>query len=200
MPSALQNTGQSMRNRLRSHRLAITVKMTSSGSDALLRSSPCEADGPDRLGRGSTLRTGDAGDGKCPVSTAALKCTPRHSGRYRFADRTMRCERIARNAQNLDLGVIRVGDETAVEPAGTSSDCRQTLADPPTRTGFCCRQTLPVCQKLAADFGGQGFERSLIASDQARTECRTARISRVYPAATRSSDITPKPFFTFSSK
>jgi hypothetical protein len=86
---------------------------------------------------------------------------------------------IGSDAEKLDLGFVRVGDEAALEPAGTAGDRRQALPDPATGAGFGGHQALAIGQKQAADFGGKRFERRFD-----RTELIRAR-SAEWPITSR---------------
>ena len=156
-----------MSNRLRAHGFPVTLKTMTGGVELSFRAGPGKADGADGSAWRPPFRAGNAGDGQRPIGVAVCQGTQSHGGCCRFAHGTVRGQGVGSYPEKLELGFIRVGYETALEPSGTSGDGRQALPNPATGAGFRGRQALAIGQQQAADFGGKAFQRRLIVSSPA---------------------------------
>jgi hypothetical protein len=73
---------------------------------------------PDRLLGGAAAGTGDASHRDSDVGVRARQGTRRHGTRDRIAHRAMAQDGFPRHTQHFALGLVRVGDEGAVDHVG----------------------------------------------------------------------------------
>src|SRR5688572_13559755 len=147
---------------------------------------PGKAHRANRLVGAATGRTGDSGHGDRDRGLAARERTERHLARGFFAHGAMARERLAAHAEEFLLGGVRVGHEAALEPFGGSGDRGHRLRHPAAGAGLGGDELLARAPQALADGFRQGFH-------HAKKRCTAARTTSAYPAATRSSNMTPKP-------
>ena len=121
---------QGVRHRLRAHLCATTREVAQLGGGEAVGAGPAEADRPDRLVRRAASGAGNAGDRHRPVGPATPQRPLCHRLRPRHAHRTVPIERFAGDAEHLLLGLVRIGDEAALEPVRTAGNRRQALCNP----------------------------------------------------------------------
>ena len=107
------------------------VKLPRLGLHGPVPAGPGEPHEPHRLVRRAAGRTRDAGDGDRDVGAAPRQRARRHLARRRLAHRAEPGERLGAHAEQLDLRLVRIGDESALEPAGAAGDVGDRARDQP---------------------------------------------------------------------
>src|SRR5204863_9237473 len=111
----LKHLCQRVFDRLSAHRLAVAGKMPRFRSRSAVFLCPREAHRAYGLVAAAARGTGDAGDGERHRAAAALERTERHVARGLFADGAMPLDGVGAHAEHLLLGLVRIGDEAALE-------------------------------------------------------------------------------------
>src|ERR671914_2949821 len=170
-------------DRLSAHGVAVAGKVLRFASHPVGRC-PGKADHPHRLLAAAAARARDAGDREGDRPLAARKRPPRHLARSLLAYRAVLFQGGRPDPEQLPLGSVRVSDIAALEPPGRSRDRGHRLRHPPARARF-GRHEHPArrLQALAEPF------RKIVHYGKKR-RFPAASTSTVYPAATRSSNIT----------
>src|SRR5688572_6205948 len=131
----LQNPFEGPDNRLAPHAFPVAGELARlAGYRALAR--PREAHHADRLVRRAAARSGDAGHGERDRALAAAERALRHLARGFLAYRAVRAQRAFLDTEHLALGLVRVGDEAALEPGGGPGHRRDDLRRPAPGTRF----------------------------------------------------------------
>src|SRR5690348_9431437 len=178
--------------RLPAHRFAVAGETPGLGARECPLRRPGEAHGTDRLFGAAATGARDAGDGERDVGAAMRERAERHFARGLFAHRAVARERLRAYAEHLLLRGVRIGNEAALEPAGGAGDRGKRLRRP----------------AAGARFGG-GEHRALLEQGSgnpfgervhASSRLTSASTTSVYAAASRSSNMTPKPPWKRRSK
>src|SRR5437899_10815749 len=90
---------------------------------------PGEPDEPDRLVGRASGGTRDAGDRDRDVRVAAIERAGGHLADGRLAHGAKPRQRLFANAEELDLGVVRISDEAAIEPLRAARDIGDRASD-----------------------------------------------------------------------
>src|SRR5438105_9011313 len=176
---------QGVDNGLAAHALAVAGEAQGFAAHFLV-ARPGEAHGADRLVLAAAGRAGNAGDRERDGRLAAPERAERHFTRRLLAHRPMYPQGIGAHAEHLLLGAIRIRHETAVEPRRRSRHRGHDLRRPSAGAGLGGgKHRFRSLEALA-----EGLRKRL---HQKKSFLARARMSSVYPAAARSSIITPKP-------
>ncbi|CAM2144321.1 hypothetical protein PT2222_160004 [Paraburkholderia tropica] len=97
---------------------------------------PAERHHADRLFRRAAARTGNAGDGQRNLCPAVAQRAFGHRARDRFAHRAVFVDHLGGHADHFGFRLVRVGDETALEPAATAGDVGDGGGDHAARAGL----------------------------------------------------------------
>src|SRR5690606_509493 len=124
--------------------LAIPAELAGPGLNIATLLAPGYPHQPHRLVRRAPVGAGDSADGNTQVCARPADGALRHGLDHRLADRAMRCQVVSRYAKHLLLGLVRVGDEAALEPLRAARHRRDRLGDPATGAGFRRGQLDPV--------------------------------------------------------
>ncbi len=98
---------------------------------------------PDRLGGRRAAGSRDAGAGDRNVGMRVRQRTLGHRARHGLAHRALLGDVCTRHAEKLDLRVIRIGDEAALDHLGRTRHLGQGRGDQPAGAGFRGRETKP---------------------------------------------------------
>src|SRR6185436_2894170 len=94
------------------------------------RARPGEAHHAHRLARAAAAGSGHASHRQRHAATPAAERALRHLARGLLADRAVFLQRVLAHAEQLALGVVRIGDEAALEPVGRAGHRGRDLRRP----------------------------------------------------------------------
>ena len=113
---------------------------------------------PDRLVGAAAAGTGDAGDGHREIGARMRERAARHGLGGLPADRAVIVERRRRHAQHLLLGLVRIGDEAAIDHVRRAGDFGQRAGHQPAGAGFGGRD-FQAARAAGVEHGGGGRAR-----------------------------------------
>src|SRR5687767_3522560 len=174
-----------MDDRLPAHAIAVAGKVPGFAARAA-PVGPGEAHRSHRLVGAATGRSRDSGHRDRDTGLAPPERTERHLARGFFAHRAMARQRLAAHAEQFLLGRVRIRHEAALEPLGGPGDRGHHLRYPAAGAGLGGDELLARATQALADGLRQRFH-------HAKKRCTAASTTSAYPAATRSSNMTPKP-------
>ena len=95
--------------------------------------------------RGATAGSGDPGDRRREIDPGVGNGAARHRRGGLGADRAVRRDGVGRNAEQLHLGFVRIGDKAALDDVRGSGDRGQRRGNEPAGASFGRRQ-MPVAR------------------------------------------------------
>jgi len=93
-------------------------------------------DEADWLRRRAAIRSGNARDADCDLSTRGFERSLRHRPRCGLADRPVRPDRFGRNAQEILFRLVGIDHEAALDHRGRPRNFRQEPRDQTAGAGF----------------------------------------------------------------
>ena len=117
-----------------------------------------EMDEADRLRRRAAVRPGDSGDADRDLGARFLERALGHRPRGLTADGAVLGQCLGRNAEQLLLGGVGIGDKAALEHVGGTRDLRQKCGNKPAGAGFGGRDHPPGGAITSDERGGADDE------------------------------------------
>ena len=130
---------------------AHAVEMGKPGDRLGTANHPGKADRADRFVRRAPGRPRDTGYRQRHLGATGHQRAECHLRRHLFADCTLRGQGLRADAERLLFGLVRVGDESALEPLAAARGGREHLGDPAAGARFGARQTQPATPEPGAD-------------------------------------------------
>jgi hypothetical protein len=147
--------------------LAIAVEMEAAHPRIAAAALPRDPHGADGLVGGAAARSGDAGDGHGHRGARVDQRARDHLEHRLLAHRAVADQRLRPHAEERLLGLVGIGRDAAVEPAGAAGDVGDGLGDPAARAGLGGDQGLPGAAQQVADGLGQPRERGVVVDHRA---------------------------------
>src|ERR1700687_963440 len=145
-----------MLDRLPAYRVAVAVEVAGLRYRGAPLGCPGEAHRAHRFFLAAATRAGDAGDRERHRARAALERANGHLAGGFLADGTVPFDRFGAHAEQLLLGLVRIGDEATLEPRRGSGDGGELLRRPAAGAGFGCDQYGTARLEPCTDFFGEG--------------------------------------------
>src|SRR4030081_1112103 len=150
-----QDALKSMLDRLPAYRLAVAAEVPRFRNRSAVFHGPGESPRAPRFFLAAATRAGDAGDRERHRARAALERANGHlAGRF-LADGTVPLERSGAHAEQLLLGLVRIGDEATLEPRRGSGEGGELLRRPAAGAGFGRDQYGAARLEPCTDFFGE---------------------------------------------